>query len=79
MPRKLAEDVKVKGRTRIFTLFQPASSNQRLFEVFLALVVRGDSNSGGLSFTYIGGPRTGDSHGACRSHLSAPRVFCSLF
>ncbi len=45
MPRKLAEDVKVKGRTRIFTLFQPASSNQRLFEVFLALVV-----PGGLKF-----------------------------
>jgi predicted acylesterase/phospholipase RssA len=37
MPRKLGEDVKAKGRTRIFTLFQPSRSNQRLFELFLAL------------------------------------------
>jgi predicted acylesterase/phospholipase RssA len=37
MPRKLAEDVKVPGRTRIFTLFQPTGPNQRLFELFLAL------------------------------------------
>src|SRR4029077_3643914 len=37
MPRKLAEDVKEKGRTRIFTLFQPTGPNQRLFELFLAL------------------------------------------
>jgi predicted acylesterase/phospholipase RssA len=37
MPRNLAEDVKEPGRTRIFTLFQPATSNQRLFELFLAV------------------------------------------
>ena len=36
MPRKLGEDVKKKGRTRIFTLFQPSPANQRLFELFLA-------------------------------------------
>jgi predicted acylesterase/phospholipase RssA len=45
MPRKLGEDVKVPGRTRIFTLFQPASSNQRLFELFLAVFT-----PGGLKF-----------------------------
>jgi predicted acylesterase/phospholipase RssA len=35
MPRKLAEDV--KGRTRIFTLFQATAPNRRLFQLFLAL------------------------------------------
>jgi predicted acylesterase/phospholipase RssA len=35
MPRELGEDV--KGRTRIFTLFQPSSANQRLFKLFLAV------------------------------------------
>jgi predicted acylesterase/phospholipase RssA len=33
-PRKLGEDV--KGRTRLFTLFQPAQSTRRLFDLFVA-------------------------------------------
>ena len=44
VPRKLAEDV--KGRTRIFTLFQPASSNQRLFDLFVALSRAGGPTTG---------------------------------
>jgi predicted acylesterase/phospholipase RssA len=56
MPRKLAEDVKVPGRTRIFTLFQPASSNQRLYELFLALVTPGEVNSEPTPATAESGP-----------------------
>jgi predicted acylesterase/phospholipase RssA len=44
MPRKLGEDVKQKG-TRIFTLFQPSSANQRLFELFLAVFTPGGVKS----------------------------------
>jgi len=52
IPRKLAEGVKGKAgekgkeRTRIFTLFQPSSSNQRLFELFVALVTPGEPTVG---------------------------------
>jgi predicted acylesterase/phospholipase RssA len=46
MPRKLGEDVKKCGRTRIFTLFQPSSANQRLFELFLAVFTPGGVKSG---------------------------------
>jgi predicted acylesterase/phospholipase RssA len=45
MPRKLGEDVKEKGRTRIFTLFQPSSANQRLFKLFLAIFTPGGLKS----------------------------------
>ena len=49
LPRKLGENVtrkgKRKGRTRIFTLFQPAKPNQRLFDLFVGLF-----STGGLSF-----------------------------
>ena len=46
MPRKLGEDVKKKGRTRIFSLFQPSPANQRLFKLFLAVVSPGGVKSG---------------------------------
>lgn len=46
LPRKLAEDVDGKGMTRLFSLFQPATSTRRLFELFVDLAEMNSGASG---------------------------------
>lgn len=59
VPERLAEDVDGKdgkGRTRIFSLFQPARSTRRLFDFFVALIGSGDLS---LESSAKAGVRTG--------------------